>query len=202
METFSMDAATLTIQIINLLGLGLLGWLVYTLKNAVDAQKKTIDAQKTHIDSMASIVSTLDAPAMARRYKSYQEMVEAEKEAAIRAAERKFDEDKKALLESSGKAEDTLKLFAEMLDAQITEHAEAVGLLAVNFKFHSLEWELLKLSIPSKLRQRIEQAMSTMPMPLPPPPPPPVTLPELLTAPPDPNRRLSEAMAPLGKVKK
>ena len=44
-----MDA-TMAMQIINLLGICALGWLIYTLKNAVNAQKNTIDAHKTHIE--------------------------------------------------------------------------------------------------------------------------------------------------------
>jgi hypothetical protein len=92
METFSMDAATLTIQIINLLGLCGLGWLIYTLKNAVGAQKTTIEAQEAHIKSMASIVNMLDAPAMAARFEAHRKIVDEEKTAWMKNEQQKVNE--------------------------------------------------------------------------------------------------------------
>jgi hypothetical protein len=182
-----MDAATLTIQIINLLGLCGLGWLIYTLKNAVAAQKNTIDAQEAHIKSMASVVSMLDAPAMAQRFKSFRELVETEKVEWMKAAERKFEEEKNALTQSSAQVDEKLNRLMMMYSHQSAAHIQAVSLLAVNFKFHPLDWELLKNSLPQELRDRIEELMSLIPMPVPSVPPPPPSPPRTSITPPDPN---------------
>jgi hypothetical protein len=153
------------------LGLGLLGWLIYTLKNAVAAQKNTIDAQEAHIKSMASVMSMFDAPAMAARVEAYRKLTEDERDAMIKAAERKFQQ---TLTESTVKAEDKVRTLAMMYHKQTALYFEAVGVLAVYFKFHSPDWQLLKHSLSEELRQLIEEVMNKMPVPAPLPPPPPL----------------------------
>jgi hypothetical protein len=112
-----MDAA-LVVQIINLVGLGGLGWLVATFKRAVQAQKDTIDAQKAHLEGMATFLNVADAPKMAERYEAYRQILDAEKDAFIKKAERKLEEENNALRDAAALPQQSLEGALEKPSAE------------------------------------------------------------------------------------
>jgi hypothetical protein len=157
-----MNAATL-LQIINLLGLCGLGWLIYTLKNAVDAQKNTIEAQKAQIESTASIVNMLDAPAMAARVEAFKKFAETERDSIIKASERNFEEEKKILTESNAKLEDKLAQLLAQHKEQGILYYEAAGYMAASFKLYPQLWEVQRDMLTAKLRNLIADIMRVTP---------------------------------------
>ena len=175
MNEFSVDLDTV-LQGINLVGLGLLGWLIYALKQTVDAQKKTIDAQETHIANITKVLDIVDAPRMAERYEAYKKILDAEKEAYIKDARRQIQEENDqlshALQETQTRNEINLKAVADLLDVslrsfneELLKYFDALKILVVHFKAHPLEWTLTKDSLPPKLRKDIEELLDLLPAP-------------------------------------
>src|SRR5919109_2125807 len=99
-----MEASQVVPNVSYVLGIVGVGGLVYwmrrwsiALEGALNAQKVTIDAQTTLMGNMASILNLADVPKMAERYASYKQLVDAEKDVYVKAAERKFVGRKKGL---------------------------------------------------------------------------------------------------------
>jgi len=83
-----------TTAILSILGVGgLIYWMkrhIDALKGAVDAQQKTIEAQATILKDfealnkiMKTVIETVDAPAMLKRWEDYKKIVDHEKEIAL-----------------------------------------------------------------------------------------------------------------------
>jgi len=91
------------VLVVYLIGIGGLGWVVKTLKDAIEAQNTTIDTQHKAIDdqskilgdfknlseAMKAVIDSASVEKMLTRVKAYEEFVDREKEAAIKAERKK-----------------------------------------------------------------------------------------------------------------
>lgn len=87
-----------------------------------------------------------------------------------------------------GEYEDKLKNAGVVLRDLVNSYSSALATLTVHYRFHPLEWELVRHSLDPKVREAIESQLKS----LPPPPPPPLTLQEFLTG----------SLSPLGTVQR
>jgi hypothetical protein len=188
-----MEALLIAQIAISVVGIGgLVYWMrkwFKALEGAVNAQKNTIEAQKAHIEGMANFLNIADAPRMAERYEAYKKILDAEKDAWMKANERKIQGEQMLVVESTTKLEDAEReaVRKQQMQEEIERAKEAainlrhdlyvtlrqrqslyfsaLSTLAANFKSHPLDWEIQKGSLPTKLQEEIEGFMKRLPPP-------------------------------------